>query len=103
LAKRQLVITGPASDESDDAPTLGTRREVLKTLSGFNTWPDVEGGEFLYGPGLTMQMTPGAEELNQMLVAVLDEDIAWAVLTRLCRTTHWQLLDLDSGRSLSFS
>lgn len=103
MAKRQLVITGPAPDDPDENPTLGSRSSVLKTLSSFNTWPDVEGGEFLYGPGLTMQITPGADELNQMLVAVLDEDIAWAVLTRLCKTTHWQLLDLDSGRSLSFS
>jgi len=103
LAKRQLVITGPAPDDPDDAPTLGSRHETLVTLSRFNIWPEMEGGEFLYGPGLTMQMTPGAEEINQMLVAVLDEDIAWAVLTRLCTTTHWQLLDLDSGRTLSFS
>lgn len=103
MAKRQLVITGPAPSDPDEAPTLGSRREVLATLSKFNTWPDVEGGEFLYGPGLTMQMTPGAEELSQMLVAVLDEDIAWTVLTRICKTTHWQLLDLESGRSLSFS
>jgi len=44
----------------------------LVTLSRFNIWPEMEGGEFLYGPGLTMQMTPGAEEINQMLVAVLD-------------------------------
>ncbi len=103
MAKRQLVITGPASDDPDEAPSLGSRREVLTTLSKFNTWPDVEGGEFLYGPGLTMQMTPGADELNQMLVAVLDEDIAWSVLTRICKATHWQLLDLESGRSLAFS
>lgn len=101
MAKRQLVLAGPADADADEQPTLGTRREVLASLSKFNTAPDVPEGELLYGPGLTMQIPPGAEEISQLLVAVIEEDMAWSVLTRICRATHWQLLDLDSGRSLS--
>jgi len=102
LAKRQLVMTGPATADSDEAPTLGSRREVLAALAKFNTAPDVPDGEFLYGPGLTMQVPPGADDVSQLLVAVIEEDMAWSVLTRICQNTHWQLLDLESGRSLSF-
>lgn len=102
MAKRQLVITAPASPNGAQAPSIGTRREVLGALANFNIWPDVPGGEFLYGPGLTLQLPPDAVEVTQMLVAIIEEDMAWSVLTRLCRSTHWQLLDLESGRSLSF-
>ncbi len=102
MAKRQLVMTGAANADSDEARALGSRREVLTALAAFNTAPDVPEGEFLYGPGLTMQIPPGAEEISQLLVAVIEEDMAWSVLTRICQKTHWRLLDLESGRSLSF-
>lgn len=102
MAKRQLVITAPADREGEHAPSLGTRREVLAALANFNIGPDLPDGEFLYGPGLTMQLPPNTDAITQLLVAMIEEDMAWSVLTRLCRTTHWRMLDLESGRSLSF-
>ena len=98
------VPSSTSLDDHDQAiQPLGTRSEIVKAFAPFNTAPDTPNGDFLYGPGMTVQMPPSADgEINQLLVGVNEEDMAWPVLTRACKANRWQLLDPDSGRSISF-
>ncbi len=121
MAKRQILIvqttadlknsageseSEPASDASDenDLVTLGSLDEVINTLSNHNVAPETPGGSFLYGPGLSIQvpMNPNTEVM-QVLCSLIDEDIAWPVLFRLCKLRHWSLMDPESGRILHIS
>lgn len=112
--KRQLVVF--AVEEEDiplDAETrgpsepvpLGPRSEVLERLSAYNTAPDgTEGGAMgtltLYGPGLIAEMPTGGgdrEPVSQFMVTVIDEEMAWPVLSKLCRAEGWKMMDAESG------
>lgn len=82
---------------------LGPRRDILKTLANFNTAPDGSrsGEGIAYGPGMVVQfpMSGGAsDDVNQVLVAINEDEIAWAVLQNICRQTGWKLMDPDTGR-----
>ncbi|TVQ63332.1 MAG: hypothetical protein EA379_04235 [Phycisphaerales bacterium] len=101
---RQLVLYRTPATPGAAAP-LGTRREVIKTLAPFNTAPDgsPESETVAYGPGVMVQFPYGDpdDELNQVLVAITEEEIAWSVLRRLCRETGWSMMDPDTGRVFS--
>lgn len=83
---------------------LGTHKEVKVALERFNTGPD--GGpprsstsEVLYGPGMVVELPTTTEMVQQAMVTMTDDDIAWPVLERLCRMLKWKLVDLETGRS----
>lgn len=106
MARRQIIILklGPTTgDEPAPQLSLGTRAEVFAALAQFNTYPDTpEGKEFLYGPGIVVSLPPGEDEVMQLLISVVEEDIAWAVVMRICTRMNWALMDPDSGRTLTF-
>ena len=92
----------PANSTGKTRP-LGEKREVLKTLARFNTAPDgSRGGDTIaYGPGMVVQFPlsgGAADDVNQVLVAINEDEIAWAVLQNICRQTGWKLMDPDTGR-----
>lgn len=102
--KRQLVLTKPPATKGDPTVVpLGPRKDVVATLANYNTAPDgskrATGMEVLWGPGMVMEFPAAADEVNQAMVSVTDDDIAWPVLQRLCKATGWMLVDLESGRS----
>lgn len=98
MPTRQLVLMAQHNDGA-----LGAKQDVERTLSGFNTAPDgsAEQPNVLHGPGFIVELpyVEAREPVTQALVTVQEEDIAWAVLSRLCRTTGWTLLDVESGRT----
>lgn len=105
MPKRNLLIIKIAEpksmDDHDQAMIpIGSRREIYKSLEDYNTFPDREGGEFLYGPGLTIQIPANDGEVTQMLVSLADEETAWPVLDRIRNAMGWNLMDPDSGRVL---
>ncbi len=106
---RQVILfSSDAPPAGSSSPTgkmrpLGPKRDVLKTLARFNTAPDgSRGGESIaYGPGMVVQfpLSGGpADDVNQALVAINEDEIAWAVLQNICRQTGWKLMDPDTGR-----
>lgn len=102
--KRQLVLTRPPAAKGDPTVVpLGARKEVLSSLANFNLAPDgarsKTGMEVLWGPGMVMEWPAAADQVNQAMVSVTDEDIAWPVLQRLCKTLGLMLVDLETGRS----
>lgn len=86
------------------AAPIGTRREVRELLARFNTAPDGAaakgmGTERLYGPGMVIDLSTSTEDVNQALVSVNEDDIAWPVLLRICKELRWKMIDLETGRS----
>ena len=90
--------------EKSGAPQpLGTRKQVAETLACFNTGPDGApsknaGTEFLYGPGMTVEIPTTADTVNQAIASISDEDIALPVLMNMCKKLSWKLMDIESGR-----
>jgi hypothetical protein len=87
------------------AKPLGTLREVCERFSRYNTAPDggkrsaSAGTEVLHGPGMIVEVPTSTDTISQAMVTMLDDDIAWPVLLRLCRNLQWKMVDLESGRS----
>lgn len=111
--KRTLVLLkGGEGSGGGGLPPLGTLREVRAAMAGFNIAPDGSGaagmGErigtgVLHGPGMVVEiMLPSDQrepDVTQALIAVTDEDFAWPVLARMCRSQGWKLMDPESGRT----
>lgn len=104
-AKRLLVlVSAPENGKPGGVPRpLGTSRDIKEALARFNTAPDGStkkslGTEFYYGPGIQVELPSGQSEVNQALVTLIEEDIAWPVLLRMCRTLNWALQDPNTGR-----
>lgn len=98
---RQLVVmSDPATAKGKP---LGTQRDLVRTLSRFNTSPDgsEETRSLAFGPGFIAQfpMTgDDRDEVKQFLVAINESDVAWPVLSRLRRELGWAMMDPDSGK-----
>jgi hypothetical protein len=101
VATRQYVFSQPTDADSGQAESLGSRSEIVKQLAQCNTAPDTESSDCLHGPGMIIQIPPQQDDITQLLVSVFTEDYAWPVLIRICKETHWQLLDLETGRAFS--
>ena len=74
---------------------------MLRDLSRFNTAPEREGEDVLYGPGIRLELPPGQDTVNQILLTVTEEEIAWLVIMRLAKTFDWKIVDMNSGRELN--
>lgn len=86
-----------------DSVALGSAREIKELLAQFNTHEDgsIEGRGTLYGPGIiaTMPMVGPDDPVMQVMVTMQEEDMAWAVLPRICRTLGWKMMDPRTGRT----
>ncbi len=108
--RRQFVLLGPptGSPQSPEARPLGSLRDVREVLAGFNTSTDggaatdSSGTERLYGPGMTVDISLGCEPVTQAIASVNDEATAWPVLSRLCQSRQWRLMDIESGRIMNW-
>jgi len=39
------------------------------------------------------------DPVNQILVSLVEDSVAWPVLTRICRVLGWKMMDPSSGRT----
>ena len=100
---RTLVIQSPEPATEDGALVpIGRRDEIMEQLAIRNTGPEVSGGNVLHGPGIRLEFTPDEDPVTQILLEIVDEDIAWDVLPRISRELHWSLLDTMTGQSITF-
>lgn len=108
---RQVLLVKVLKLEDEEVPSilnsvpLGPYRQVAAELANFNTFPDgsssIDAFGVLYGPGFHVQMPmigPN-DPVTQVIVSMQEEDIAWPVLTRICRTLGWKMMDPQSGRT----
>lgn len=103
--KRQLVVFRPSESGEPGAPnqSLGSEGEFIASLAPFNTAPDGSplrsvGTQILHGPGIAVEYADGQEEITQAILTVVDQDVAWPVLVRLCRSLGWKMQDIESGQ-----
>ena len=84
---------------------IGRRDEVLFDLSRFNTAPEPETNgqneDVLFGPGIRIELPPGQTVINQMLMTITEEEIAWLVIMRLAQSFNWKIVDPNTGRELN--
>jgi hypothetical protein len=99
VSSQQLVILSREEPSGDGLAAIGTRQEIIGRLQSLNTAPAVDGGDILYGPGITIELPPG-EPVSQMLMTIVEEEIAWQVIMRLAKDMQWKLLDPATGREL---
>ncbi len=111
--KRQILLVKLLDIDSDEedggadtmlnSVPLGTYREVIEQVADSNVASDgaPESLGLLYGPGITLQMPMvGPDDpVMQVMVSMDEEEMAWPVLTRMCRRLQWKMLDPDSGRT----
>jgi len=102
--RRQLALMSLSKSPEGGASPLGTMRQVEGLLAPFNTAPDggptgQMGTRRLHGPGMVVDLPSSQEQVTQALVTMIEEDIAWPVLSRMCKALQWKMVDLESGRS----
>lgn len=96
--------TPARQDGPQSGGPMGTIGEVKEVLARYNTAPDGSsrsaslGTEVLHGPGLIVELPTNQDEVTQALVTVIDDDIAWPVLSRLCKAAGWKMMDVETGR-----
>jgi hypothetical protein len=95
-------MMGP--DKGGSPQPLGSRKDVAAKLACFNTAPDgsppsATGTEFLYGPGMVIEVPTTTDQVTQAIASINDEDIALPVLMKLCKMLQWRLMDIESGRT----
>jgi predicted dinucleotide-binding enzyme len=52
----------------------------------------------LHGPGMIVELATAQDPVQQAMVTVTDDDIAWPVLSRLCKAVGWKMVDVETGR-----
>ena len=96
-----VILSKEPSTSGNGMASLGSREQILTELSRFNTAPERAGDDVLYGPGIRLELPPGQDRVSQMLLTVVEEEIAWLVIMRLAKTFHWKIVDPNSGRELN--
>jgi len=111
-SRRTILLVKTAEpnehDESETAAalntvTIGSFAEIARSLRDFNTAADgdPDSKSVLHGPGIVVQlpMLDDDDPVNQILVSINDDEIAWPVLLRICRAMGWKMMDPQSGRT----
>jgi len=97
---KHFVIQARTDTEDGERQPLGTREEILESLSHYNTMPDCEGNDMLWGPGIRIELPPNEVDIQQMLLHIVEEEIAWLPIVRLARQFNWSVTDIETGREL---
>ena len=96
-----FVILSPEESSSGGLAPIGTRDEIVKALEPLNTAPERAGEDVLWGPGIRIDLPPDKDPVDQMLLTVVEEEIAFLVIMRIGRICQWRMLDPETGRELN--
>jgi hypothetical protein len=96
---KQFVIQSRTAGQDGNRVPLGTRSEIVESLARFNTLAEVEGGDMLWGPGIRIEL-PTEDVIQQMLLFIVEEEIAWLPIVRLAKQFDWSVTDIETGREL---
>lgn len=97
---KQFVIQSRTAGTDGQRVPLGTRDEIVQSLSRFNTLAEIEGGDTLWGPGIRIELPPDENLVHQMLLSIVEEEIAWLPIVRLAKQFDWSVMDIETGREL---
>ena len=101
MSEQQYVILSPDDSPDGSLTPIGSREAVLDQLAVLNTAPEMDEGSVLYGPGIRIELSPG-DPITQMLLTLVEPEIAWSVVLRLAKELQWKILDPVTGRELVF-
>lgn len=96
---KQFVIQSRTAGQDGNRVPLGSRNEIVDSLARYNTLAEVEGGDMLWGPGIRIELPPD-EPVQQMLLYIVEEEIAWLPIVRLAKQFDWSVTDIETGREL---
>lgn len=101
--RRTLVLLRYADPDDPGRGTvpLARRAEFGRVLARFNTAPDGSAAgstERYHGPGIVLEIASGGSEVRQALITCNEPDLAWPVLSAICRAGGWKMQDVDSGQ-----
>lgn len=96
-----FVILSPEESGKNGLAAIGTRAEIIKKLDTLNTSPERPGEDVLWGPGIRIDLPPEKDPVDQMLLTVVEEEIAFLVIMRIGRICQWRILDPETGRELN--
>ncbi|MAI66425.1 MAG: hypothetical protein CMJ26_00940 [Phycisphaerae bacterium] len=97
---KQFVIQSRTEEQGGQRTPLGTRDEIVQELAKFNTRAEVDGGTMLWGPGIRIELPPEENPVRQMLLHIVEEEIAWLPIVRLAKQFDWSVMDIETGREL---
>jgi hypothetical protein len=99
MSQQFVIMSREATVDNGMAP-IGSREQVVSTLSQFNTAPEHDSEDVLFGPGIRIELPPDQDPVSQMLMSITEEEIAWLVVMRLAKELNWKILDPETGREL---
>lgn len=97
---KQFVIQSRTAGQDGKRVPLGSRAEIVDSLARFNTLAEVDGGDMLWGPGIRIELSPEEDPIQQMLLHIVEEEIAWLPVVRLAKQFDWAVTDIETGREL---
>ena len=97
-----FVISSQKPPTESGMSSMGSRKDIIAELGRMNTYPEQPGEDVLWGPGIRMEMRPGEDPLKQMLLSIVEEEIAWLVIARITRAFNWRIVDVETGDEIVF-
>ncbi len=97
---KHYVIQARVEEDSTERKSLGTREYILSSLASYNTMPEKEGDDMLWGPGIRIELPPTEGDVQQMLLHFVEDELAWDILPRLAKQFDWSVIDIETGREL---
>jgi len=97
---KHFVIQSRVEEGSTERKALGTREDILASLASYNTMPEKEGDDLLWGPGICIELPPTEDNVQQMLLHLVEEEIAWFPIVRLARQFNWSVTNIETGQEL---
>ena len=98
---KQFVIQARTEGDDGQRVPLGSRSEIIDSLAQCNTIAEAEGENDLWGPGIRIELPPDKDPVPQMLLIIVEEEIAWLPIVRLAKQFDWSVMDIDTGRELN--
>ena len=99
MTQQYVILSNEVGPDNGMAP-IGSREEIVNLLANFNTAPENDDMDVLYGPGILIELPPDQDPVPQMVLSVIEDEIAWLVIMRISKELKWKILDPMSGREL---
>ena len=99
MTQQYVILSNETATENGMVP-IGTREEIRNALANYNTAPENDDTDILFGPGIRIELPPDQDPVPQMVLTVVEDEIAWLVIMRLAKDLKWKILDPMTGREL---
>ena len=97
---KQFVIQARTAGNDGERVPLGSRSEIVESLARCNTMAEIEGGDELWGPGIRIELPPNEDPVCQMVLIIVEDEIAWLPIVTLAKQFDWSVVDIETGREL---